>query len=130
MITTELVSANVLLVANVLLLGAAAIELLRFKRVLRRHGNISVSDSSPVSAAEKAPDQLYRLIDERIAALQKIAEELSRKDEILQRANHPRESPYESAVRLARRGANAEQLVACGLNQGEAQLMVRMYAKP
>lgn len=129
MIIDDLVSTNTLLISNALLAGAAAIAILRFQCVTRQLAN---SDGIPVAAPPAESDQnepQSQAVEDRILALQKIADELAQKEVMLQRhALH--ESPYENAVRMVKRGAGADELTRnCGLNKGEAQLLVRLHGR-
>lgn len=126
---SELISANALLVANLLLLGAAAIELLRVRRIVARQRR-AVPESTPVQAARTAADDADFLgaLDERILALRRVADELLRVEPPLRSAAR-QDAAYDDAVRLARRGAQAAELTrSCGLNRGEAELIQRLYA--
>lgn len=135
---SELISANALLVANLLLLGAAAIELLRVRRIVARHRR-AAPESAP-ALPKRAPAQPARTaaedagflsaLDERILALRQVAGELARAEPAATRTERY-DSSFDDAVRLARRGAQAAELtLSCGLNRGEAELMQRLYAAP
>lgn len=131
MIISELVYANVLLVANVMLLGATAIELFRIGRLRRQstHCEASAHVATAPETRDSDRDALSDTVEQRILALQKIADDLSRKEQAQQQRPPLQRSPYENAVNLARSGATSDDLArACGLNKGEAQLMVRLYA--
>lgn len=123
--TGELISANALLAANALLLGAAAIELLRVRRLVRRWRE----RPRPAEAATPADDgeRLVASLDERLAALRRIADELAHRQQALQPPSRP--PVLEDAARLARTGADAAELSrACGLNRGAAELVLRLHA--
>ncbi len=122
---SELLQADALLAANALLLGAAAIELLRVKRIVRR-----CRDARPAAAA--VPEDTGRLLDsldERLAALGRAVDELARRERAPERRPPPAAPVRVDAVRLAKNGATPEELArACGLNRGEAELLVRLHA--
>lgn len=124
----ELASINILLLSNALLAAAAALAVLRCQRLLRRPANV---DTQPASApaASVQNDPQTDTVQQRILALQKIADELSQQEKVRLRHDDC-ESPYESAVRMVKSGADADALTkTCGLNKGAAQLMVRLHAK-
>ncbi|MDH4313277.1 MAG: DUF2802 domain-containing protein [Gammaproteobacteria bacterium] len=117
-----------------LLLAAASIAILRFQR------KAIESDAfweSPVGAALQIDAQVkdtsasrerQQHLEERMAALQRIVDELSQREKATQLASAPRVLPFENAVRMAKQGASVEELTrSCGLNIGEAQLIRRLH---
>ncbi len=126
---SELISANALLAANLLLLGAAAIELLRVRRIIARHRRPAPEAAAGAPTRTAADDaRLLGALDERIRELRQVAGELARPEQPPAPAERP-DTAFDDAVRLARRGAPAAELSrSCGLNRGEAELMQRLYA--
>ncbi|MGH8195688.1 MAG: DUF2802 domain-containing protein [Woeseiaceae bacterium] len=123
-----LVSINILLLSNALLAAAAALAVLRCQRLLRRPANFHTQAAS-APAASVPDDPQSEAVNQRILTLQKIADELLQKEKVL-RQHEDSESPYESAVRMVKSGADADALTrTCGLNKGAAQLMVRLHAR-
>ena len=136
-LSTELV-LRLLLAANVVLLGAVAIALLRFREQALRFESfwdsptgVSLADTQSLEAEAKAapPPKPQRnpALERKIAELQSAVQTLAKNDQA------PREAadiqlPIENAVRMARHGASIEDLVrGCGLNIGEAQLMRKLH---
>jgi hypothetical protein len=119
--TGELISATALLAANALLLGATAIELMRVRHIARRWRERPVAAEGQGSMEEAR--QLLGALDERIAELKRLAAAVAPAEAA------PPAAPFDRAARLARSGANADELVrACGLNRGAAELLVRLHA--
>ncbi len=125
---SELISANALLAANLLLLGVTAIELLRVRRIVARYRRPAPETAgTPATTAEDVA-RLLGALEERIAELRQLAGELARSGQAPALAER-HDSAFDDAVRLARRGAQAAELSrSCGLNRGEAELMQRLYA--
>ncbi len=136
--TGELIPATALLAANALLLCAAALELLRVRRIVRRL-RTAAAETGPAAPPEATERQAARLpegfearllagLDERIASLERIAAGLA--------ANPPagaKSAPaapgFAHAVRMAQGGASVDDLGRiCGLNRGAAELLIRLYA--
>jgi len=118
---------NLLLASTIALLAAATVAILRFQRLLRQwERQLGAAPAMPVQpAAETAAEPL----EERIGALQKIAEQLARKEEMLQHKGR-NDVPLEHAVRMAKCGASMEELTRnCGLRKGEAELLLKLHAK-
>lgn len=131
MMLTVTLPLYLLVIANAALIVAAAFAVMRVERALRESSKFW---NSPTGAAIKAdesdaPDRHSRLIELKIAALQKAIEDLGR------RAEPPPESrvidlPLEYAVRMAKRGASVDDLTRdCGLNAGEAELLHRLHGR-
>lgn len=122
---SQLLQADALLAANALLLGAAAIELMRVKRIVRR-----CRDARPAAAtASEHTGRLLDGLDERLEALAQAVDELARRERTAERRPPPAAPVRVDAVRMAKNGATPEELArACGLNRGEAELLVRLHA--
>lgn len=117
---------NLLLASTIALLAAATIAILRFQRLLRQwERQLEVAPAMPVQpAAETAGGPM----EERMDALQKIAEQLARKEDMLQQKGR-NDVPLEHAVRMAKCGAGVEDLTrSCGLKKGEAELLLKLHA--
>ena len=121
--------------SNALMLGAAAVAIVRFRLQCHR---FDAFWSSPTGAAiadrndEKERHQLVAQLrlDRRMSALQKQVECLAQQSAASGRASGERVLPIDNAVRLARNGASVEQLTqTCGLNIGEARLMQKLHGK-
>ena len=66
-------------------------------------------------------------VSERVARIEGKLQRVSERQEQMESAT-PESQPYDQAVELARKGANAEELVKqCGLTKGEADLVVMMH---
>jgi len=119
-----------------LLLAAASIAILRFQRKAIESKTFW---DSPVGAAltidtqsddASARNLQQQMLEKRLAALQKIVDELSQRDRISQMATAQRALPVENAVSMAKQGASVEDLTrSCGLNIGEAQLIRRLHGR-
>lgn len=127
--------------SNVLLIGITAIALLRTRREMRRNRRALAAVANRVAAAEPYDDrELRRMFDRRLTMLQKYLEQQVETN--LQKTAEPpvtegllpprkNELPVEYAARMARGGASVDDLVrGCGLNKGEAQLLMRLHARP
>jgi len=115
--------ATVLVLSTTLLLGAASLAILRFHRLLQTH-------LQPSGAAEKAAPTTDEVepLKQRISALQKAVDDLTRKEEMPQQAGR-HDMPIENAVRMAKCGAGIDELTrSCGLKRGEAELLLRLHA--
>lgn len=124
------------LVANAFLIGAAALAILRVKRELKRSREFWESPTAMAFAGDGYDDRsLKRMIDQRFLALRTELDGLKAKS-----AQEPHEIPtppplpaasmsFDYAARMAKAGASPEELVrGCGLNRGEAELLVRLHA--
>lgn len=131
---TNEMTMNLLLIANAVLLAAAAIAIVRFRNQARRFEKfwdsptgVSMADTQSLNALpEPAPNpQLER----RVAELQSVVKTLARKG---REVREPADTnlPIENAVRMAKHGASIDDLIrSCGLNIGEAQLMRKLHGK-
>lgn len=117
---------NLLLASTIALLAAATVAILRFQRVLRqweRH-----LETAPAKPSQTAGEVAGQPLEERIDALQKIAEQLAMKEDMLQQKGR-NDVPLEHAVRMAKGGAGVEELTrSCGLKKGEAELLLKLHA--
>jgi TolA-binding protein len=118
---------NLLLASTIALLAAATVAILRFQRLLRQW-ELKL-DATPATTVQPAAEVAGQPLDARINALEKIAEQLARKEEMLQQKGR-NDVPLEHAVRMARSGAGVEELTrSCGLKKGEAELLLKLHAK-
>lgn len=127
-----------LLLSNAILLAAAAIALVRARAEARRLRSLFDSPLAAALAPEPYDDrELRRMFDRRCSMLEKRLELLvERSTRDAQAAPLPavppqkNEMPVQYAVRMARSGASIDDLVrGCGLNKGEAQLLLRLHAR-
>jgi len=126
MILDEALVTNMLFMSTTLLLAAATVAILRFQRLAKR----SASPPENAGAVSRPEAAASESIEQRVRALQEVAEELARKEELLQRKERTT-MPYENAVRMARCGASVEELTrSCGLKKGEAELLLRLHSRP
>lgn len=125
-----------LLLSNAFLVAAAALAVIRSRSEMRAMREFWTSPAMLAMQPEAYDDRdLRRMLDRRITMLQKYVEQKieSRDDEetgtttaIIRRGN---ELPIEYAARMARAGASVEDLIrGCGLNKGEAELLMRLHA--
>ena len=125
MIIGEASLTSVLLLSTALLLAAASLAILRFQRLVRDSAEL-LSRAAP--AATKPSADADESLEQRIRALQKIVEDLGRKEETLQPTGR-HDMPIENAVRMAKCGAGVDELTrSCGLKKGEAELLLRLHA--
>lgn len=131
---SETTALYLLLIANTILLAAAALAVMKVRRQMRRFQEFWSSPTGMSLAASK-PDaeptrpQANRHLERRVAELQSVVRTLAKRE---QPAASPRDAnlPIENAVRMARHGASIDDLVrSCGLNIGEAQLMQKLHGK-
>jgi hypothetical protein len=126
MILDDALVTNMLFMSTTLLLAAATVAILRFQRLAQR----SAPPPENAGAVPRPAAAASESIEQRVRALQEVAEELARKEELLQ-CKERTTMPYENAVRMARCGAGVEELTrSCGLKKGEAELLVRLHSRP
>jgi Protein of unknown function (DUF2802) len=131
MMINEIFTLYALIISTGLLLAAASIAILRFQNKTLESKEFW---NSPTGAVLKVDDANLmtareRLLEKRLAGLQKIVDELSQRDSAQPMPATSRDLPFENAVRMAQQGASIEDLRrSCGLNLGEAQLLRRMHA--
>lgn len=122
MIIDEASLTTVLLIFTTLLLGAASLAMLRFQRLVRTLGIPGKGAGGEPAADQREP------VERRISALQKIVDDLARKEAAPPRTGR-QDMPIENAVRMAKCGAGIEELTrSCGLKRGEAELLLRLHA--
>ena len=123
-----------LLVANTILLAAAAMAVVRMQRQMRRFEQFwssptgtSLATSKPT--AEQPRPQANRHLERRVTELQSVVRTLAKREQPTVQSLDA-SLPIENAVRMARHGASIDDLVrSCGLNIGEAQLMQKLHGK-
>lgn len=131
---SETTALYVLLVANTILLAAAALAVMKVRRQMRRFQEFW---SSPTGASlatgkpnsEQPRPQANRHLERRVQELQSVVRTLAQRE---QSPAQPLDAnlPIENAVRMARHGASIDDLVrSCGLNIGEAQLMQKLHGQ-
>jgi len=116
-----------LLLSNTVLLGAAAIAILRLQRTTVESAQFWSSPTGDALEAQNAEKNARpEKIEQHVAAMQATVERLEKKD----RSTRPiLNVPIENAVRMARGGASVEELTRnCGLNIGEARLVQRLHS--
>ena len=123
-----------LLVANAILLTAAALTVMKMQRHMRRIERLwsnptgtSIANRKPI-AAQPRP-QANRHLERRVAELQSVVRTLAKREQL---PAQPLDTslPIVNAVRMARHGASIDDLVRnCGLNIGEARLMQKLHGK-
>ena len=132
MIITNSTFVVLFFVANAVLLGAAALAILRFQRHCRRIEAFWNSPTGAAVARDEAPGAGPKAardprLERRVAELQSVVKTLARKSMQLP-AGPQTPLPLDKAVRMARQGASVEQLMStCGLNVGEARLMHKLH---
>lgn len=138
MTTSVSVMVYLLLLANLLLVCAVGLALVRFLRRCDEFEQFWESPAGMALADDSAGDEhvhMSQRLEQRIGELQKAVMILAARDrESPKPAEVPRESarvlPMDNAVRMARQGATIEDLTrSCGLNIGEAKLMRKLHGK-
>lgn len=144
-------ATTVLLASQSVLLGAAAIAILRFQarcrsledfwssptaaRLVEDDHEISHKEAeSRIISVQTEQALLEKLkLDQRISDLQRRLREIGERD---RKNSAPiaveieRHLPIENALRMAKNGASVDELTrVCGLNVGEAQLLRRLHGK-
>lgn len=106
--------------ALVIVLQAILLALL-WKQARRLHLLLSAFGGSAAHASTDVPTSML------VTALGRLEHRLSLLE--LPAAGSPPQASYELAQQLARKGADADQLVAqCGLSRDEARLVVQMHS--
>lgn len=134
MIISATTALYTLVIANAVLLAAAAIAVVRMQRQMRRFERFwnsptgaSLVNREPVR--EQPRPQANRHLERRVTELQSVVRTLAQRE---QPSIKPVDGslPIENAVRMARHGASIDELVRnCGLNIGEARLMQKLHSK-
>ncbi len=136
MMIDEMLMQHGLLLANAILLAAAALALARGRTELRRMRAFLTSPAAAAMQADPYDDrELRRMFDRRCtmleARLEQLVERHARRTGVAAALPPQKnELPVEYAVRMAQSGAGLDDLVrGCGLNRGEAQLLLRLHAR-
>ena len=123
-----------LLIANAVLLAAAAIAIVRTRRQMQRFEQFWNSPTG-ASLATREPEQVQprpqanRHLERRVAELQSVVRTLAKREPPTIKTADAN-LPIENAVRMARHGASIDELVrSCGLNIGEARLMQKLHSR-
>jgi hypothetical protein len=130
---TESFFYDLLLLSNAMLLAAAAMAVVRFRRQCERLERFWSSPTGATIAGQKSDQERLQLVttmrlEKHIADLNEKVATLSRNDPRKQRSATVRQLPIENAVRMAKSGASVEDLTrTCGLNFGEARLLTKMH---
>lgn len=119
-----------LIASNAVLLFAASLAILRFERMIRRYRSFWASPAGSSMQEQTEPYAvLSGFLDHRLSLLQDRIDDLARQNAPAAVVK-PAELPFEHAVRMAKHGANVEDLTrSCGLKKSEAQLMQRLHAQ-
>jgi len=123
-----------LLASNAMLVAAAAIAVIRFRRQCLRLQHFWNSPTGAAVADKSSEQERQQLLvnmrlDRRLSDLQKKLQTISASDSGKSTPSE-RRLPIDNAIRMAKSGASVDELTRnCGLNIGEAQLMRRMHAK-
>jgi|GEM_PF-1303492 len=128
--------AYLVIIANAVLLAAAALAVLRFTRQSREFMDFwqsptgaAVSDESDAAENTQQLLRAIRTLDARVRELQAQVGKVAARPAPETRGN-VRPLPIDNAARLARTGASVEELTrTCGLNIGEARLLQQLHAK-
>lgn len=118
-------------VANVCLLAAAVIAILRVQRVIRgKQIYAKLAAGNAIEAEIAAITEHCELVSIRLGEMQDEIEKLNDLERLLVEPVS-RELPMEHAARLAKDGASIDELTRnCGLNIGEARLVRRLHGRP
>lgn len=114
-------------IANILLLGASALALVRIQRLLRSEKLYSKISAAASAAQRPALEQALVHVSGRMRELQERIDALAKLEKVLAEPS-ARSAPMERATVLARNGASVDELArSCGLSIGEASLMRRLH---
>lgn len=117
-----------LLAANTLFGGAAALAILRAQRLTSRQESFWKSTTGAALTMQPGPEEMLRAIDRRVQAL--VEEFESARKDANKQSPATRGVPFENAVRMARHGASMDDLTrTCGLNASEARLLMRVHGR-
>ena len=129
-IVLNYLSTYALPIANVCLLCAAILVIIRMQRVLR--GRAIYSKLAAANAIERdiaALTECSELVTNRLDSMQAAIERLGSLDRLLL-GPASQELPLVHAARLAKDGASVDELTQnCGLNIGEARLVRRLHGR-
>ena len=139
MTTSISVMVYLLLLANLLLVCAVGLGLVRFLRRCDEFERFWESPTGVALADEAEGDEHLRIsqrLEQRVGELQKVVRILAAhngkpsKPSAAPPPGPARILPIDNAVRMARQGATVEDLTrSCGLNIGEAKLMQKLHGK-
>lgn len=121
-----------LLISSALLIAAAGIAVIRFQYYCQRIDQFWNSPTGSALADEQKDHARRQLLvnmrlEKRLADLQGRLIALA-EGQTKPRTRLERQLPIDNAVRMARSGASIEDLTRiCGLNMGEARLMLKMH---
>jgi uncharacterized protein DUF2802 len=122
-------SLYALLISNAFLACAAALAIMKLKRLVDTKEAFWNSPTGAAMSSGSDHDELLRAIEMRLVPI------IDAISNISQGKSDPttlrRSLPLENAVRMARQGATLEDLTRnCGLNATEARLLMRVHAQP
>jgi len=121
-------SLYALLLSNALLVGAAALAVMKFQRLVDKQKAFWSSPTGAVLKEQTNHDVLLLEIDQRLSPLLDRTESMSRDQLIDTRSQQS--LPIENAVRMAKHGASLKDLTRnCGLSDAEARLLMRVHAQ-
>lgn len=117
-----------LLLCNAILIAAAALALTRFRQLVRSTRDFWRSPTGSALQSDTGEMAIDQIMAERLLALQRTVDDLVIRD--YSRSAEPRTAlPFEHAARMAKQGATVSELAeSCGLNKGEAELVMRLHA--
>ena len=127
--------AQMIMLANGVLLAIACYALVRFERRCRQIEAFWASPTGSAVADDQADEQMLitQRLEKRVGELQRSVKVIElKRGETDEKPVVPveRSLPIENAVRMARRGAGIDDLTrSCGLNIGEARLMQKLHGK-
>ena len=129
MIATDIYMFYALLMSNAFLLAAATIVVLRVQRQIQKNEDFWNSPTGAAVQEQSLPtEQIGRIVDQRLSALDRAIDELTERESRLRYSNAS-ELPFGNAVRMVKHGASADDLTRnCGLSESEALLMTRIHA--
>lgn len=131
----NIVESNIiylLLASNALLVAAASIAVIRFRRQCLRLQHFWNSPTGANLAGRGTEQERQAILvnmrlERKLSELQKCLQSLSQSDHA-RSAPIERILPIDNAVRMAKSGASVEDLTrSCGLNIGEATLMQKIH---
>ena len=125
---TETFWLYMLLFCNALLLAASVLALTRFQNLIRSSLDFWRSPTGDAMRSGPGEMAIDQIMAERLLTLQRTVEGLEMGDHARPIAARGA-LPFEHAVRMAKHGATVDELAeSCGLNRGEAELVMRLHA--
>jgi len=127
------ISIYLLLFANAVLLSAASIAIVRFRKQCERLESFWNSPTGAAIADQKSDQDRMQFLstmrlERRLAQLQGKVDSLVTAPEKSAPPPATRQLPIENAIRMAKGGASVDELTrTCGLNIGEARLLQKMH---